>query len=438
MRVVILTNIVSPHLMPLAEALVARLGADAVRYVATEGTHTERETLGWVCEGVPQWVVFPAQSESARAEATAWCARAPVLLSGLRQLNLFEARAAHGLHSLYFSERWFKPPWGALRMAHPRYARMAARMARLLRQGHVTYLPVGVHAGADMLRMTALHEGNIALFLQPIALRPIIAEPMSRLFLAGAYAATTPGGKVALEHMRLWCYFVSDSDSHAARTAASTPRPADAAQLSVLWLGRMLGWKRADTLVGAVKHLLDDGEAVHLHLVGYGPEDARLQEMAGRHLIRPEVAGVGTGMLEAAPGIRFSPPVPIQATRGLMRSADVVVLSSDGGEGWGAVVAEAMAESCLVIGTWEAGSSATMIQHGRNGWLFHAGRQHELSQLLRRIYEQGPAQFGAIAQQARRDFQQHWTAELGAERLLAFAAQRPVVRAGAVVANAEK
>jgi glycosyltransferase involved in cell wall biosynthesis len=123
----------------------------------------------------------------------------------------------------------------------------------------------------------------------------------------------------------------------------------------------MLDWKRVDTLVKASVALLQQGEKLHLRLIGYGPEEARLRRLAGKLACRQRRPGQE---------FLFRAPVEIGAIRGIMRQSDVYVLSSDGGEGWGAVVNEAMAEGCTVIGTHEAGSSATMIEHGVNGWAF--------------------------------------------------------------------
>ena len=64
-----------------------------------------------------------------------------------------------------------------------------------------------------------------------------------------------------------------------------------------------------------------------------------------------------------------------------MRSHDVYVLPSNGYEGWGAVVSEAMEEGMDVLGTLEAGSSATMLPRER---LFRAGDGRRLAELLAR------------------------------------------------------
>ena len=65
--------------------------------------------------------------------------------------------------------------------------------------------------------------------------------------------------------------------------------------------------------------------------------------------------------------------------RELMREHDVLVLSSDAGEGWGAVVNEALEEGMDVIGTFEAGASAAILPRER---LFPAGDWKALRDLV--------------------------------------------------------
>ena len=62
-----------------------------------------------------------------------------------------------------------------------------------------------------------------------------------------------------------------------------------------------------------------------------------------------------------------------------MRSNDVYVLASNAHEGWGAVVSEALEEGMEVFGTYEAGSSATMLPKEN---LFSAGDWKTLSEQL--------------------------------------------------------
>ena len=62
-----------------------------------------------------------------------------------------------------------------------------------------------------------------------------------------------------------------------------------------------------------------------------------------------------------------------------MRNHDVYVLTSNEFEGWGAVVNEALEEGMEVVGTFEAGASATILPREN---LFHAGDWRGLCRLL--------------------------------------------------------
>lgn len=98
--------------------------------------------------------------------------------------------------------------------------------------------------------------------------------------------------------------------------------------------------------------------------------------------------------------------------------ADVYVLPSDGGEGWGGVVNEAMSEGCAVIATHECGSGETLINHGVNGLLFQAGDVEELTQCLR-LVQDDPALRVKLARQGTETITKKWSPDTAAQRLLA-------------------
>ena len=102
---------------------------------------------------------------------------------------------------------------------------------------------------------------------------------------------------------------------------------------------------------------------ITLDIYGSGPEEKRLRQMA-------------EGYEEI---IKFYPPVSVGDVRKLMREHEVYVLASNGYEGWGAVVSEALEEGMRVIGTYEAGSSATMLPES---CLYHSGDWRRLRELL--------------------------------------------------------
>ena len=98
-RLVFYTNNVSPHQLPLAARLMARVGRGNFLYVMEE-----REWYGKIVE--TDLPIARADDERARE----WLENAETMYTGgLRQIDLMERRAKRGLKTLYYSERWFKP-----------------------------------------------------------------------------------------------------------------------------------------------------------------------------------------------------------------------------------------------------------------------------------------------------------------------------------------
>lgn len=365
MKIAFFTNIISPHQMPMARGLVELLGADEYRYVYTERESRERLKLGWGNEG-EDWCLHGDENTAVLSEAD-------VLMSGVRAPNLFEKRAKEGKKTLYCSERWFKPPIGFLRVLVPLYFKMVRRIVKLLNESeNFYYLPMGIHAARDMARLCGLMNGDWkCLFRSPKL--DFERKPGGRIWVKDEPRNTQNTRKYCLDKMRMWGYFVEEGlgvrgQELGGRLVTSGQSLVDSEKecgsegVKVLWVGRLLDWKRVDTIIKAVGEC-SKSKKITLDIYGLGPEEAKLKKHAEKY----------------GDVIKFYPPVPISEVRKLMREHDVYVLSSNGYEGWGAVVSEALEEGMAVIGTYEAGSSATILPESN---LFHAGDWRRLKILL--------------------------------------------------------
>ena len=279
-----------------------------------------------------------------------------LLITGVRDFDLMEERVRSGNFVVYQSERWFKPEsllsfgrsesagkglWvcGFLKMIFPFAIRRAIKIMRLFKSENFLYLPIGIHAARDMARLCGLMNGDLrCLFCAP-ELR-CEKRPFGKIELRGK----GDGSRYCLDKMRMWGYFVAPGQGVCGRVHSGA-----ANKTRILWVGRMLGWKRVDTIIKAVGGL----EEFELDIVGAGPEEAALRKMAAQYA-----------------NIHFKGMVPIDEIRRLMQQHDVYVLSSNEFEGWGAVVNEAMEEGMDVVGTYEAGASVTILPVSN---LFHEG-----------------------------------------------------------------
>ena len=283
--------------------------------------------MGWDTTAAESWCrkVLPNDTDLENCE---------ILLSGIRDLSLFERRTSRKLKTYYMSERWFKPIAGFLpgwlRLLHPSFLHMAVSMRHVMRESdEFRYFAIGKWAKRDM-RMIC-------------------------------------GGQ-SEKKMIPWGYFVEPS-KYASFSRQQKSKMAEVCR--VLWVGRLLYLKRVDVIVRAVSACTEfkrvDGSLpdITLDIYGAGPEEMRLKKLASGH---DDI-------------IKFHPLVSIAEVRRLMREHDVYVLASDAHEGWGAVVSEALEEGMIVLGTHEAGASATMLPKER---LFSAGDVDGLVVLLRK------------------------------------------------------
>ena len=332
---------ISPHILAFFEPLAKMCGNRAEYQYNVDKHDKERMEYGWNDE--TQVYTRKADTPEARRVRE----EADVLIDAMRDVEVLEKRSRAGKLSFYASERWFKPPLGLLRLLHPRYFMMARKLCRLLAGGHVFYLAQGPYAAMDMARMCGLMKGK----LQYLFRCPKIAYQKF------------PGAKIDSDDcgsMYLWGYFVHPSNAEK-KQVESVNSDGEASRMRVLWVGRMLDWKRLKDLVEAVKKASSQRDVV-LDIYGEGPEKEDICRRA-----------------KGFPNIRINGFVKAEKVRALMRSHDVYVLPSNEYEGWGAVVSEALEENMCVYGTRQSGASMAILPDEN---LYDCGDVDGLSRML--------------------------------------------------------
>lgn len=333
------TNCVSPHQVPLAREIVKCIGEANYRYIYTTPLTGERRNMGWHVLSEP-WIV---SETDAPQQCQVWLENCDLLMSGLRDIDLFERRAAKGLKSFYVSERWFKPPIGALRMFVPSFRKMGRRFVRWANSSPVSRVfAIGPWAQKDFVRMG-----------------------------------------VSPEKIVEWGYFVEPSG------VCRVKEMRNDGVLRLLWCGRLVALKQVSDVIKAIR-ILPETTKVELTIVGDGPEQERLMKLA---------KGLPVVFLKSQ---------PIEKIREIMCAHDTFVFPSNGFEGWGAVVSEALEEGMNVIGTYECGAPPTLLPKER---LYHCGDIKTLAYLIcKEINRELPdCKIG------------QWTAECAAGRLLSLA-----------------
>ena len=356
MRILHVSNLISPHQMPFAIQLAAAVGENNFRHAATLPMTAEMRKRGWSNDEKYSWILRVGENQGHRAEFDAWWNEADVVISGYPDIDRLINRVRRQKLTFYMSERWWKPPIGMARLLYPRFARMAFRFWHLAQSPLFHYLPMGVYAKTDMMRMASFHG-----------------------------------------RMWDWGYF----------TAVPDPLPPcfeRKGPLRILWAGRMLAWKRVDTLVRAFGWLLCQNDKARLTLIGDGPCRDKLERL--------------TRKLEIAAHVDFHATMSATQTREQMRHTHVYVLPSNAYEGWGTVLNEAMSEGCAVVASERAGSAKTLLRHGENGLLFMPGDYRKLAGLLFQLSADEKLRI-KLAKAGQRTISECWSPEMAAERFLA-------------------
>ncbi len=181
--------------------------------------------------------------------------------------------------------------------------------------------------------------------------------------------------------------------SSLARPAAAMPLQGRPAMLSV---GRLDAVKRLDDAIAALR---EPGlEAAMLHVVGIGPDKARLEAVAQR--------------ISVAERVIFHGFVPDETVAAMAAGADCFVLTS-GAEGGPTVLIEMMLMERPLVASNIPGNRAILGATGSEAGLYPLGDIAELARTVRRAVTEMPA--GRIAAAALAHFTwERWATEIAA------------------------
>jgi glycosyltransferase involved in cell wall biosynthesis len=351
------TNIWTHHQVPVATELAKIIGPELFRMALFEQVHDERRRMGWAEHGGYQWVLGPPRNQKETDRIFQQCAQAEVMIFGACPMDVLKARVNANKLTLVASERILKKPHHLMRMLNPRYALGIMRYRSLVNHPNVHALAIGHYAASDLRTM-------------------------------GAFS----------DRIWKWGYFVD--------VCHTPPVPVPDRPLKLLWVGRMLNWKKVDTLLRAVSKIQDSPRFGECTIVGDGPEKNRLLRLAQHLSLKTD-------------RVQFISSVPFDEVRRMMRESDVYVLPSNRHEGWGAVAGEAMSEGCVLVANEQAGAASELIVDGKTGFLYRDGDVEQLASLLEHISKDHDLRM-IIRQKAWEMMLALWHPRVAAERLLAL------------------
>lgn len=174
----------------------------------------------------------------------------------------------------------------------------------------------------------------------------------------------------------------------------------------ILWAARMIDWKHPEVPIKLAYQLKKEGYRFHMTMAGGGEMESEMHKLAESLSVADVISFVGNQNPERI--------------RTLMEQADIYLTTSDYQEGWGAVINEAMNSGCAVVANKAMGAAPYLIEHGKNGFLYHNRREDELFEAVKRLLEDAKLR-SAIGQAAYQTISEEWNGTVAADRVYKLA-----------------
>lgn len=308
-RLVFVCNYLNHHQMPVADALYDRLG-ERFGYVLTREPNADYMQGGMDYSDRPYCVAAWCSIQE-REKAERLMMQADAVVFGAESHKYAVWYAKHKPEGIAFEmgERWLKQGWKNL---------LSPVLLRWLKNYLLYY------------RHRPFYKLNCSGFA---------ARDHQRLH--------TYGGRCYR-----WGYF-TQVRPRLDRKEVSTDR------IALLWVGRMIDWKHPELAIYLAKRLKMAGVSFSLTMIGQGPENGRITQLSHDLGVEEQI-------------IRIEHLSNTEVLN-LMKQSDLLLMTSDGREGWGAVLNEAMGMGCAVVASDAIGAVPYLINDGVNGSTFASG-----------------------------------------------------------------
>ena len=359
MKLTFITNYLTHHQLPFCLEMAERPGVD-FHLITTNVMEEERIRMGWALD--PSKYDFILQTDEYEGDCRELSMNSDAVICGGASVYYILERMDAGKLTFRYHERLYKK--GRQQAFAPRGYLKKLKEHTKYRKAPVYLLCAGAYVPADF-----------SLFF------------------------SYPG------KMLRWGYFPEFREygpEELIRPERSCPE--------LLWTGRMLDWKHAETALQAASILKREGVSFHLSMIGEGEGRGELEERRKRYALEEETE------IED-----FVEPAEV---RRRMLASDIYLMTSDYEEGWGAVVNEAMNAGCAVAASAAAGCVPYLIRDTENGCVYPFGkRSSENAELLAGILKilcskkELREKLGAAAY---RTIAEEWNAKIASDRLLSF------------------
>lgn len=362
MKLVFISNYISHHQKPFCDAMKQKIGKNFI-FIETMPMEKERLDMGW--EPIRENYVFRTyESNESEKKAKKIAVDAEIVILGSASDNYIIPRLKTKKLTFKYAERFYKTGLTLRNLPH-------AAAGAWLHHGRFQRYPL------YMLCASAYTPADAAIFHNYVG----------RTYKWGYFPEVKRYDVAELMEKKQAAVSVGEEHS----------------RISILWAGRLIGWKHPEAAVQLAASLKEKGYSFRMSMIGNGEMEMQLHDMIREKGLEDCVEMLGA--------------MPPEEVRRHMEKADIYLFTSDFNEGWGAVLNESMNSGCAVVASHAIGSVPFLIKNGENGLIYENGNQLDLEKQVLRLLEDGAFR-KKIAENAYETMINLWNAETAAERFL--------------------
>lgn len=324
MKLTLYSNFFNHHQKPVCDEIFRAL-CENFTFVSTISMPQSFKDAGYPDYSEISYNLLSFKNNTNREKASELMFKSDVVIFGDAPFELVEPRLKLNKLTLFTSERIFKKGY---------YQHFDYRILRELYQRHTKYRKKNTY-----------------------------------MLCAGAYAANDFNWVSAYPNkMFKWGYFPNVPQIDMTKLLQSKKDK----KFKIIMVCRLISWKQPQLAIEMAKKLKELNLDFKLDIIGSGELKNELCEITNRNHLSKYVSLLGN-----LPNIQVTEK---------MKQANVLIFTSDRNEGWGAVVNEAMANGCTVVGSNEIGSLPYLIKPETSGNIFISKNANDLTKKILKLY----------------------------------------------------
>lgn len=199
-----------------------------------------------------------------------------------------------------------------------------------------------------------------------------------------------------------WGHFIEVNRINSVDSMLESKRLKTTKSISILWAGRLIGWKHPDLAVDVADWLRQQGYQFEMNIIGTGEMEETLRHSVEERNLSERVHLLGS--------------MKPKEVRSYMEKSDIYLFTSDFNEGWGAVLGEALSSGCAVVVSHGIGATPFLAKHNENALVYENGNKESLFHSVKKLIDSEELRM-RLSRNAVLTMQDLWNASVGANRL---------------------